>query len=194
MVNREEPQRCDWCLASAAYRDYHDHEWGVPLHDEHRLFEFLCLEGAQAGLSWLTILNKREGYREAFDGFDPTRVVAFTPARIATLLNNPGIVRHRGKIESTVSNARHFLAMQDEFGSFDRWLWDHVDGEPIVNRYQRLDQVPARNELSDRIAAELKRRGFRFVGSTTIYAFLQATGVVNDHLTGCFRHPDRTGG
>ncbi len=183
--------RCSWCTASAAYMDYHDQEWGAPVHDDRRLFECLSLEVAQAGLSWLTILNKREGYRQAFDGFDPERVVAFTPARIARMLNNPDIVRHRGKIESTVSNARHFLELQARYGSFDHWLWQHVDHRPIVSHYRRLSELPVTTPLSDSLSRELRALGFRFVGSTTVQAFLQAVGVFNDHLIGCHRHPER---
>lgn len=182
--------RCDWSVATAEYRAYHDQEWGRPVHDENTLFEFLILEGAQAGLSWRTILEKREGYREAFEGFDPEKVVGFTPARIEKLRNNPAIVRNRAKIESTVSNARYFLQMQQEFGGFGQWLWNHVDGKPIINRFQHLSEVPAATPLSDDISRTLKKRGFKFVGSTIMYAFLQATGVVNDHLLGCHCHPD----
>lgn len=181
--------RCDWSMATAQYRDYHDQEWGRPVRDDRTLFEFLILEGAQAGLSWRTILEKRDGYREAFDGFDPERVVGFTPARIEKLRTNPAIVRNRAKIESSVSNAHYFLQMQDEFGSFSDWLWAHVDGQPIVNRPRSMADVPASTPLSDEISKQLKKRGFKFVGSTIIYAFLQATGVVNDHLLDCHCHP-----
>jgi DNA-3-methyladenine glycosylase I len=166
-------------------RRYHDHEWGRPLHDDRRLFEMLTLEGAQAGLSWSTILNKRAGYRRAFANFDPRRVARFEGRRRRALLRDPGIVRNRLKIDSTVSNARAFLALQREFGSFDRYLWAFVDGKPRVNRPR--GRLPARTPLSDAIAADLKRRGFRFVGSTIIYAFLQAVGVVDDHSACCFR-------
>jgi DNA-3-methyladenine glycosylase I len=166
---------------------YHDGEWGVPVHDDRVLFEFITLEGAQAGLSWETILAKREAYRRAFAGFDPARVARFTAARRAKLMQDAGIVRNRLKIESTVTNAAAFLAVQREFGSFDRFLWDFVGGEPLRNRVRSLRQVPARTELSDALSKELKRRGFRFVGTTICYAFMQAVGVVNDHTADCFR-------
>ena len=167
---------------------YHDREWGVPVHDDRRLFEFLVLEGAQAGLSWTTILRKREGYRRAFHGFDPARVAGFTARDLARLMADPGIVRNRLKIESARDNARAFRAVQAEWGSFDRYLWSFVGGRPVQNRRRSLRRIPPRTPLSDRISKDLKRRGFRFVGSTIVYALLQAVGVVNDHVTGCFRH------
>jgi DNA-3-methyladenine glycosylase I len=178
--------RCSWASGEPSIT-YHDTEWGVPVHDDRVLFEFLTLEGAQAGLSWVTILRKREHYRRAFGGFDPERVARYTPARIERLLQDPGIVRHRGKLESTVSNARAFLAVQREMGSFDAYLWGLAGGAPRVNRWRTTREIPARTELSDALSRDLKRRGFRFVGSTICYAFLQAVGVVNDHTTGCFR-------
>ncbi len=162
-----------------------------PVHDERVLFEFLILEGAQAGLSWITILKKRENYRTALDGFDPAKIARYTPAKIGRLMKNPGIVRNRLKLESTVSNARAFLKVQQEFGSFDAYLWGFVSGQPVINRPHSMSDVPARTELSDRINKDLLKRGFRFVGSTIIYAYLQAVGVVNDHLMSCFRHPER---
>jgi DNA-3-methyladenine glycosylase I len=180
-------RRCRWVAdGDAEYIRYHDKEWGRAVHDDRLLFEMLTLEGAQAGLSWLTILRKRAGYRKAFAGFDPRRVARFGAARKARLLQNPGIVRNRLKIDSTVTNARALLAVQREFGSFDRFLWAFVDGQPVVNRLRGNQGLPARTDLSDRISKELKKRGFRFVGSTIIYAFLQAVGVVNDHMRGCF--------
>ena len=179
-------KRCAWAR-SPAMLEYHDREWGVPVHDDRVLFEFITLEGAQAGLSWETILNKREAYRRAFAGFDPARVARFTAARRARLMNDPGIVRNRLKIDSTVSNARAFLAVQREFGSFDRFLWDFAGGKAIKRR-GRGGSLPARTELSDALSKELKRRGFRFVGTTIIYAFLQAVGVVDDHDPHCFRY------
>ena len=188
-----EPTRCEWCLGSDLYKQYHDEEWGVPLHDEHKLFEFLTLEGAQAGLSWSTILNKRENYRKAFDQFDPQKVVRYTPARVQKLLQDPGIVRNRLKVESTISNAYAFLKIQDEFGSFDQYIWDWVDGEPIQNQWRSLKEVPATTDISDALSKDLKKRGFRFVGITIMYAFMQATGMVNDHVTGCFRHSELGG-
>ncbi|MFP5383311.1 MAG: DNA-3-methyladenine glycosylase I [Gammaproteobacteria bacterium] len=188
-----EPVRCPWCGTDPLYVAYHDHEWGVPVHDDARWFEFLVLEGAQAGLSWLTILRKRENYRAAFAGFDVQQVARYTPSKIEKLLQDPGIVRNRLKVESTVSNARAFIALQQEAGSFDRWIWQQVDGQPVINHPATMADVPARTELSDRISKDLRRRGFRFVGSTIVYALLQATGVVNDHLVGCHRHPGHAG-
>jgi DNA-3-methyladenine glycosylase I len=167
--------------------DYHDREWGVPVHDDRVLFEFITLEGAQAGLSWETILNKREAYRRAFAGFDPARVARFGVARRARLMQDPGIVRNRLKIESTVTNAAAFLAVQREFGSFDRYVWDFAGGKPVRGRFRTPKELPARTELSDALSSDLKRRGFRFVGTTICYAFMQAVGVVNDHVVGCFR-------
>jgi DNA-3-methyladenine glycosylase I len=179
--------RCDWCLGSEAYVRYHDEEWGVPVHDDRVLFEFLVLEGAQAGLSWSTILTKRANYRRLFADFDAARVARFTPARVERLLADPGIVRNRLKVEGTVRNARAFLAVQQEFGSFDAYVWQFVDGRPLQSRWRTLREVPARTALSDALSKDLKRRGFTFVGSTIMYAFMQATGLVNDHLAGCFR-------
>jgi DNA-3-methyladenine glycosylase I len=166
-------------------RAYHDDEWGVPSHDERHLFEMLLLEGAQAGLAWSTILAKRENYRLAFDGFDPERIAGYAEDRLAALLENPGIVRNRLKVRAAVTNARAFLATRDEHGSFAAYLWDWVGGTPVVNRPRSMGDVPARTDLSDRIGKDLKRRGFTFVGSTIIYAYLQAVGVVDDHLVTC---------
>jgi DNA-3-methyladenine glycosylase I len=182
--------RCGWSYAgmSAEYLAYHDQEWGVPVHDDRRLFEFLILEGAQAGLSWSTILRKRDGYREAFADFDPVRVARFDSRRIEKLLQFDGIVRNRLKVASAVSNARCFLAVQKEFGSFDRFSWAFVGGKPIVNRWREMSQVPATTPESDAFSKDLRRRGFKFVGSTIMYAHMQAIGMVNDHLVGCFRH------
>lgn len=181
--------RCPWCGTDPLYVAYHDREWGVPVHDDRTWFEFLVLEGAQAGLSWITILKKRENYRKAFDNFDVQKVARYTPARIEKLLLDPGIVRNRLKVESTVSNAKAFIAVQKEFGSFDAYMWQWTGGKPVINRPRSLKDVPASTELSDRISKDMKKRGFRFVGSTIIYAHLQATGVVNDHLVSCHRHP-----
>jgi len=180
--------RCEWAGVRELDVRYHDEEWGVPTHDDQTLFEFLVLEGAQAGLSWSTILAKREGYRRAFADFDPARVARFTVKRVERLLANPGIVRNRLKVESTVTNARAFLAVQDEFGSFDAYVWGFVDGAPVQNRRRRLDELPATTPVSDALSKDLKRRGFRFVGSTIMYAFMQATGMVNDHVRSCFRY------
>jgi DNA-3-methyladenine glycosylase I len=180
--------RCPWCGSDPLYRAYHDHEWGVPLHDERRLFEMLTLEGAQAGLSWLTILRKREGYRRAFAGFDPQTVAGYGEADVARLLADAGIIRNRLKVGSTISNARAVLEAQARYGSLDRFLWAFVDGMPIRNSWRTMSEIPASTALSDLISKELKRHGFRFVGSSICYAFMQATGMVNDHLTGCFRY------
>ncbi len=168
--------------------EYHDREWGVPARDDRTQFEFLVLESAQAGLSWYTILRKRDAYRAAFAEFDPARVARFTPARVERLMANEGIVRNRAKIEATVNNAKCFLAVQREHGSFSDWLWGFVDGRPVVNRWREPREVPATTLLSDTVAKALKQRGFKFLGSTVVYAHLQATGLVNDHLVGCFRH------
>jgi DNA-3-methyladenine glycosylase I len=184
----EERVRCPWCGTDPLYISYHDHEWGVPLHDDRRLFEMLTLEGAQAGLSWLTILRKREGYRRAFAGFDPQIVAEFGDADVARLLADPGIVRNRLKIASTVSNARAVLEVQARYGSLDAFLWSFVDGTPICNSWRSLKELPASTPLSDRMSRELKRHGFRFVGSTICYAHMQATGMVKDHLIDCFRY------
>ena len=181
-----EPVRCAWANNDLAIR-YHDEEWGIPVHDDRVLFEFLILEGAQAGLSWNTILNKRENYRRAFAEFDPVRVAKFDQKRVEKLLADAGIVRNRLKIASTIDNAKAFLAVQKEFGSFDRYIWQFVGGKPKVNAWKSLKQVPALTTESDAMSKDLKKRGFRFVGSTICYAFMQATGMVNDHLVSCFR-------
>jgi DNA-3-methyladenine glycosylase I len=180
-------RRCTWARTPLSIA-YHDTEWGVPVHDDAILFEFITLEGAQAGLSWETILKKRDAYRSAFVGFDPARVARFTPARVERLVRNPGIVRNRLKIESTVRNARAFLAVQREFGSFDAYVWGFVGGAPLVNHWRSLRQVPARTPESDTLSRDLLGRGFKFVGSTICYAFMQAVGMVNDHTIDCFRY------
>ncbi len=180
--------RCPWAGSDPLYIAYHDREWGVPLHDDRALFEMLVLEGAQAGLSWLTILRKREHYRRAFDGFDPAKVARYTPARVARLLQDPGIVRNRLKVQSAVNNARRFLDVQAAFGSFDAYVWRFVDGRPRVNAWKTLTDIPARTPDSDRLSADLQHRGFTFVGSTICYAHMQATGMVNDHLVDCARY------
>ena len=183
--------RCPWCENTTLgdlYLNYHDHEWGVPVHSENVLFEFLILEGAQAGLSWSTILAKRENYRRAFADFDPARVAKFTEKKCAALMQDPGIVRNRLKISNAVTNARAFLAVQKEFGSFDTYVWTFVGGKPIVNQWTASSGVPAKTPESDAMSKDLKSRGFKFVGSTICYAFMQATGMVNDHLTNCFRY------
>lgn len=178
--------RCTW-PGNALALAYHDQEWGTPLHDDRTLFEFIVLEGAQAGLSWDTILRKRDAYRRAFAGFDPERVARFGARDVKRLLADSGIVRNRLKIASAITNAKAFLAVREEFGTFDRWIWDFVDRRPVLNRWKSTKQIPARTPLSDTISRELKKRGFTFVGSTIVYAHLQATGMVNDHLVSCFR-------
>jgi len=188
----ENPQalgnRCAWAGSHELYLAYHDKEWGVPLHDERALFEFLILEGAQAGLSWITVLKKRESYREAFDNFDAARMASYDERKIELLLLNSAIVRNRLKVQSAVINAQKFLAVQDEFGSFDRFIWRFVDGKPQQNNWCTVAEVPASTATSDAMSKELKRRGFKFVGPTICYALMQATGMVNDHTTDCFRH------
>ncbi len=186
--------RCPWCGNDPLYVAYHDEEWGVPLHDDQRLFEFLVLESAQAGLSWLTILRKRENYRKAFDGFDINKIAGYADQEIQRLLANEGIVRNRLKIESAIQNARGVLAIQDEFGSFDAFLWRYVDGRSVDNRIMRLGEIPTHSSISDAMAKDLKKRKFNFVGSTICYAFMQAVGMVNDHIIDCFRHDAVTEG
>jgi DNA-3-methyladenine glycosylase I len=181
-------KRCDWAGTDELYVAYHDREWGVPLHDDRRLFELLVLEGAQAGLSWITILRKREAYRRAFDGFDPRKVARYDARRVKRLLEDPGIVRNRLKVEGAVRGARAFLDVQREFGSFDDYIWQFVGGTPKRNRWQSMKEVPALTAESDAMSRDLKKRGFTFVGSTICYAFMQATGMVNDHVVECFRY------
>jgi DNA-3-methyladenine glycosylase I len=183
-------QRCPWCQGDPLSLSYHDTEWGVPVHDEKKWFEFLVLEGAQAGLSWMTILRKREAYEEAFAGFDPARVAQFDERDVKRLLGDPGIVRNRRKIQSAIENARAFLKIQDEFGSFDSYVWGFVDGLPIQNSWTTLQGIPAVTEEAKVLSRDLKRRGFSFVGPTICYAHMQATGMVNDHLISCFRHAE----
>jgi DNA-3-methyladenine glycosylase I len=181
--------RCSWATADPLYVRYHDEEWGVPVHDDRTLFEFLVLEGAQAGLSWLTILRKRENYRKAMSGFDPKKIARYDAAKVEALMSDSGIVRNRLKIGSVVGNAKAFLALQKELGSFHSLLWSFVGSQPIVNRWRSAKEVPARTPASDAMSRELAKRGFRFVGSTICYAFMQACGLVNDHVRGCFRAP-----
>ncbi|WP_419181042.1 DNA-3-methyladenine glycosylase I [Gallaecimonas kandeliae] len=182
-------QACPWCGSDPLYRQYHDQEWGSPVHDDRTLFEFLILEGAQAGLSWITILRKRDAYRAAYQGFDVHKVAAFTEADQQRLLADPGIVRNRLKVAASIGNAQAFIRVQQEFGSFASYLWGFVDGQPIINRFASSAEVPAVTPLAERISKDLKKRGFRFVGPTIIYAFMQAVGLVNDHLLSCHRHP-----
>ena len=185
-----EIERCGWCVGNELYESYHDVEWGSPTYDDQLLFEFLLLEGAQAGLSWITILRKREGYRKAFDGFDAGKMARYRPARINKLLQNPEIVRNRLKVESAVSNARLFLDIQERTGSFSDYVWQFVDYQPRQNRFRSMKQVPATTRASDSMSKTMKKDGFKFVGSTICYAYMQATGMVNDHLVSCFRHEE----
>ena len=180
--------RCPWCLGNELYIKYHDEEWGVPVHDDRKHFEFLILEGVQAGLSWLTILKKRENYRKAYDNFDVKKVSEYDEAKIEELMNDPDIIRNRRKIEASINNAKKFLEVQKEFGSFDNFIWSFVDNNVVKNHWKDLSEIPATSELSDKVSKELKRRGFKFVGSTIIYAHLQAIGLINDHLVTCFRY------
>ena len=182
--------RCDWPGDNKLMIEYHDTEWGVPLHDDRKLFEFLLLDNAQAGLSWQTILNKRENYRKAFDNFDPAKIARYNERKITSLLNNPGIVRNRLKVRSAVTNAQAFLEVQTEFGSFDNYIWQFVDGAAIRNRPKKLEDIGATSPESDAMSKALKKRGFKFVGSTICYAFMQSAGMVNDHLIHCFRHTE----
>ncbi len=184
------PVRCDWCLGSEAMKRYHDEVWGVPVHDDAALYAKLVLDGAQAGLSWSTILDKRDNYYRAFDGLDPAVVAEYGPEDEARLLSDAGIVRNRLKVRSAIRNARGVLEIQQEVGSFDRYLWDFVDGEPIINHWRSMAEVPAQTELSQRLSRDLKQRGFNFVGPTILYAYLQAIGMVNDHIVTCFRHAE----
>ena len=183
-------ERCTWCGHDPLYVHYHDREWGVPVYDDQKLFEFLILEGAQAGLSWITILKRRDGYREAFENFEVDRVANFSSQKIEELMNNPKIIRNRLKIQSAVQNAKAFRKIQDEFGGFCNYQWQWVFGQPIQNKWNTTKEIPAKSELSNEMSKDLKFRGFSFVGSTIVYAHLQATGVVNDHLIQCFRYKD----
>jgi DNA-3-methyladenine glycosylase I len=188
IMAEKEKIRCGWCLKFQQYIDYHDTEWGVPVHNDQTHFEFLILEGAQAGLSWSTILKKREGYRKAFANFDPQKVARFTETKLEKILQNPEIVRNRLKVYATVNNAKQFLKVQKEFGSFDAYIWSFVNHKPIVNKWKTLKEIPATTKESDALSRDLIKRGFKFVGSTVMYAHMQACGLVNDHLTDCFRY------
>ena len=185
-------KRCDWVTEDQDYLDYHDQEWGVVVHDDRKLFEMLLLEGAQAGLSWLTILRRRRTYRVAYDGFDPAMIADWDEEKIAEVLQDPGVIRNKLKVQAARINARAFLEIVEEFGSFDKFIWSFVGGQPVRNSWQRTDQIPATTPESDRMSKELKRRGFKFVGSTICYAFMQAVGMVNDHLVSCFRYEEIT--
>lgn len=182
----EEQTRCPWAGDLPIYREYHDHEWGRSEHDDNKLFEMLILEGMQAGLSWITVLKKREAYRAAFDGFDPKQVALYGEAKIEALMKNQGIIRNRLKINAAVTNAKAFLKVAEQHGSFDRFLWRYVDNTPVIGHWKRMEDAPATTPLSDQLSKDLKNMGFQFVGSTIVYAFMQATGMVNDHLTACF--------
>lgn len=184
--------RCPWCGTDPLYVAYHDTEWGVPVYDDQLLFEFLVLESFQAGLSWLTILRKRENFRKALDGFDYHKIARYSDTKLNQLMNDSGIIRNRLKIEATVTNALAFIQVQQEFGSFSKYIWGFVGGEPIQNHWKTLQEVPATTSLSDQISKDLKKRGFKFLGSTVVYAHMQATGMINDHLTSCFRYPSGT--
>lgn len=179
--------RCEWAGDDPLYVDYHDKEWGVPVHDDRLLFESLILDGHQAGLSWITILRKRENYRKAFDQFDAGTIARYDQIKVNELLQNEGIIRNRLKIEATIQNARSFLEVQREFGSFDKYIWGFVDGKPVINKWKTLSEIPTKTPVSDAMSKDLKKRGFKFVGSTICYAFMQAMGMVNDHVVGCFR-------
>ena len=181
-------KRCEWADTDSLNREYHDREWGVPLHDDNRLFELLILEGAQAGLSWSTILKKRDNYIRAYDNFDPHKIARYTTGKINRLLKDPGIVRNRLKIQSSVQNARVFLEVRKEFGSFDTYVWAFVGGRPVMNRWKRLNDIPSHTPISDAMSRDLKKRGFKFVGPTICYAFMQSAGMVNDHTVDCFRY------
>lgn len=183
-------KRCEWCTEDPLYVDYHDHEWGIPVHNDRRLFEFLLLESAQAGLSWLIILRKRNAYRAAFDKFDYNKIANYNEHKIRSLLQDPGIIRNKLKIRSAVTNARAFLDIRTEFGTFNKYIWSFVDGEPVRNKWKILKDVPVNTKLSDTISEDLRRRGFTFIGSTICYAFMQAVGIVNDHTINCFRYSD----
>jgi len=181
-------KRCSWCEKDELYIKYHDEEWGTPVHDDRKHFEFLVLESAQAGLSWLTILRKRENYRSAYDGFDPEALAEYNEDKINELLSNPGIIRNRRKIEASINNAQCFLKIQQEFGSFDKYVWGFVKHKQKVNSWKTVSEIPAKTELSDSVSSDLKARGFKFIGSTIIYSHLQAVGIVNDHIVDCFRY------
>ena len=181
-------KRCEWCGTDPLYVKYHDEEWGIPVHDDTKHFEMIILDGAQAGLSWLTVLRKRENYRKAFDRFNPKKVAKYDEEKVEALLNNPGIIRNKLKVRSAVTNAQAFLKVQKEFGSFDKYIWQFVNGKPIINKWKSIKELPATSKESDAMSEDLKKRGFKFVGSTICYAYMQAAGMVNDHMVSCFRY------
>jgi DNA-3-methyladenine glycosylase I len=181
-------KRCPWCEINELYIKYHDEEWGVPVHDDKKHFEFLILEGVQAGLSWLTILKKRDNYRKTYDNFDPVKIATYDEKKIDKLMKNPGIIKNLRKIEASINNAKRFLEVQEEFGSFDNYIWSFVNNKPVINSWKKDSEIPSKTELSDKISNDLKKKGFKFVGSTIIYAHMQAIGIVNDHIVNCFRY------
>lgn len=183
-------ERCSWCGNDPLYVKYHDEEWGTPIHSDLKLFEFLVLESAQAGLSWITVLKKRANYRDAYDNFDPIKVASYSEEKVNQLLQNTGIIRNRRKIDASINNAKMFLNIQKEFGSFDNYIWKFVNYKPIINKWTHISEIPAKSKLSDEISKDLKKRGFKFIGSTIIYSYLQATGLINDHIINCFRYGD----
>ncbi len=183
-------KRCEWCEGDELYIKYHDEEWGFPVHDDNKHFEFLILEGVQAGLSWLMILKKRDNYRKAYDNFDPNKIAKYDQKKLDELMSNKGLIRNRRKIESSVTNAIRFLEIQDDFGSFDNYIWNFVDNKPVLNSWKSISDIPAKSNLSDILSYDLKSRGFKFVGSTIIYAHMQAIGLVNDHIVDCFRYEE----
>lgn len=189
MINKTK-KRCSWCLKDPIYIKYHDEEWGVPVHNDRKHFEFLVLESAQAGLSWLTILKRREGYRLAYDGFDPVKVAEYGEKKVEEMMNYEGIIRNRRKIGSSIKNAKVFLKIQDEFGSFDKYIWSYTDQKTILNCFKELKEIPAKTELSEKISKDLKKRGCSFLGPTIVYSYLQAVGIINDHLIDCFRYEE----
>jgi DNA-3-methyladenine glycosylase I len=186
----DDKNRCAWCIKEEIYKEYHDKEWGIRIYDDNKLFEYLILECFQAGLSWITILKKRENFRKAFDNFDYNKIAKYDEVKFSELINNSGIIRNKLKIRAATSNAKAFIAIRDEFGSFSKYIWAFVNHKPIKNAFKTLEEIPAKTELSDKISKDLKSRGFKFVGSTVIYAHMQATGMVNDHLTNCFRYKE----
>jgi len=190
LSNEKTVKRCDWCMGNELYIEYHDREWGTPVFDDRKHFEFMVLESAQAGLSWITILKKRENYRIAYDGFDPQKVARYGEKKKAALLANQGIIRNRLKIEASINNAVQFLEIQKEYGSFSDYIWSFSKGKQVKGKWKTIEEIPAKTELSDRLAADLKKRGFKFLGSIIMYSHLQATGIVNDHLTSCFRYKE----
>lgn len=189
----EEARRCEWAGTEPIYIEYHDKEWGIPVHDDKKLFEMLILEGMQAGLSWITILKKRESFRKAFDGFDPNKIALYKAEKVEELMENKGIIRNRRKIEATIQNARLFLEIQEQYGSFDKFIWSYIDNTPIINKVENIKELPTTIPLSDKISKDLKKMGFKFVGSTIIYSFMQAIGMVDDHMVWCFCHTKNRG-